>query len=375
MHTFRSRSWIAILFIFISLVTIIPIQAQEQPQPPYPYSSVITGIEWAPTESIVYKAEGSDNWPLTWANDGHMYTTFGDGWGFEPKVPQKLSLGFVRIEGEPENFTGVNIRSSDEQMGDGRSGRKASGILSLDGVLYMLVRNANHQGKQSILAWSNDHAQNWTWADWRWEEFGYSVFLNFGQDYTGVPNSLQGYVYFYSPDTPDAYNETDHVILGRAPVDQITQEDAYEFFAGVDDSGNPIWKDDIRERESVFTFPNGCNRMDVTYNAGLKRYLMTMRSRSQAGGKNHFSIYDAPQPWGPWTTVYYAETWEIRGREIPLSTSNQHWGEVAHIPSKWISEDGTEFHLVFAGNDSFAVRKATLTVNLPSTVNNNSKLK
>ena len=102
--------------------------------------------------------------------------------------------------------------------------------------------------------------------------------------------------------------------------------------------------------------------MDFTYNAPLKRYLMTMRSRSVGGGKNHFSIYDAPQPWGPWTTVYYAEKWQQNQQSEPLSESNQHWGEVAHIPSKWISPDGMVFYRVLAGNDSFAIRKASLVV-------------
>src|SRR5262249_59302981 len=41
---------------------------------PYPASKVITGLAWVPRESIVRKARGSDNWPLTWADDDHQYT-------------------------------------------------------------------------------------------------------------------------------------------------------------------------------------------------------------------------------------------------------------------------------------------------------------
>jgi hypothetical protein len=92
---------------------------------------------------------------------------------------------------------------------------------------------------------------------------------------------------------------------------------------------------------------------------------MTLRSRARAGGLNQFSIYDAPEPWGPWTTVYYTESWE----DGPLSTGNGGWGESQHIPSKWISIDGRIFYLVFAGDDSFAVRKATLDVSLDHPVN------
>jgi hypothetical protein len=50
--------------------------------PPYPSSPLIAGIEWAPLETIVRRAKGSDNFPLTWSDDDALYTTFGDGWGY-----------------------------------------------------------------------------------------------------------------------------------------------------------------------------------------------------------------------------------------------------------------------------------------------------
>src|SRR5262249_30880948 len=75
---------------------------------PYPPSPVITGITWAPPSAIARGAEDSDIWATTWADDGHLYTAYGDGTGFAPKVPEKLSLGLARIEGGPDHFTGVN---------------------------------------------------------------------------------------------------------------------------------------------------------------------------------------------------------------------------------------------------------------------------
>ena len=97
---------------------------------PYPPSPVIRGVHWAPKESIIRKARDSDTWPLTWADDDALYTAYGDGRGFEPYVPDKLSLGFAKIVGPPEDFIGINIRSaSGERRGDGASGRKAGGML------------------------------------------------------------------------------------------------------------------------------------------------------------------------------------------------------------------------------------------------------
>ena len=313
---------------------------------PYPHSEVISSVIWADASTVVHQAAGSDNWPITWADDGEQYTAYGDGWGFEPRVPNKLSLGFCRVSGSPPG-DGINIRSATgEQIGDGRSGKKASGMLSVKGTLYMLVRNANNNGQQSQLAWSSDHGLTWTWSAWKFAELGYPCFLNFGQDYAGA---RVRYIYVYSPDTPSAYNETDTVVLARVPIESITDRDAYEFYSGVDASGDPEWSGDISHRKAVFIFPGGCNRIDVTYNAPLERYLLVMRSRAQSGGEDQFSIYDAPEPWGPWTTVFYTEDWDVDP------------GESAHIPAKWISSDGTTCHLVFAGSDSFAVRQFTLT--------------
>jgi len=313
---------------------------------PYPHSEVVTSLIWADTSTIIHQAAGSDNWPITWADDGEQYTAYGDGWGFEPKVPNKLSLGFCRVSGSPPG-DGVNIRSATgEQTGDGRSGKKASGMLSVKGTLYMLVRNANNNGQQSQLVWSSDHGLTWTWSAWKFAELGYPCFLNFGQDYAGTRD---GYIYVYSPDTPSAYNETDTIVLARVPIENITDRNTYEFYSGIDTRGDPAWSGDITERKAVFTFPGGCNRIDVTYNAPLGRYLLVMRSRAQAGGIDQFSIYDAPEPWGPWTTVFYTENWDVDP------------GESAHIPTKWISADGKTCHLVFAGSDSFAVRQFTLT--------------
>ena len=99
-------------------------------------------------------------------------------------------------------------------------------MLMVDGVLYVWVRNAGN----SQLAWSMDHAQTWTWADWRFEtSFGCPTFLNFGKDYAGARD---GYVYVYSPDVDSAYRAADRMVLARVPKGRIAERGAYEFFKG-----------------------------------------------------------------------------------------------------------------------------------------------
>jgi hypothetical protein len=323
--------------------------------PPYPPSNVIKKIVWAPVDMITRKAAGGDNWPITWADDDAIYTTWGDGWGFKPKVPNKLSMGFVRIVGEPINFTGMNIRSPAEQLGGGRNGRKGWGIISVDGVLYLLMGHADRQGGQAQLAWSHDHARTWTFANWKFTQFGLMGFVNYGKDYMGARDN---YVYSYSHDGPLADTPADHFILMRVPKNRITEQRYWEFFERIDGAGHAVWTSDIERRGAVFNHTDGCLRSAMTYNAPLRRYLWWQQIPAPKGSKDRgdtrfeggFAVYDAPEPWGPWSTAFYTERWDVGP------------GEHGDFPAKWMSEDGRELYLVFSGEDSFSVRKATLVL-------------
>jgi hypothetical protein len=320
---------------------------------PYPPSPVIKGIRWAERKSIVRRAPGSDNWPITWAEDDALYTVYGDGNGFKPFVPEKLSLGFARVKGSPTEIAGENIRSrSGEQKGEGPSGRKASGLLMIDGTLFMWVRNAGN----SQLAWSADQAKTWTWSDWKFtESFGCPAFLNFGRDYTG---SRDDFVYVYSPDVNTAYEAADCLVLARVPKERIRERDAYEFFVRVEWSGNVIWSHDIADRGAVFSNTGAVCRSHITYNPALKRYLLTMigpniDGRYDGRFAGGFGVYDAPEPWGPWTTAFYTDAWDVGP------------GESASFPSKWFAADGRSAWLAFSGDDTFAMRRATFELPVP----------
>jgi CubicO group peptidase (beta-lactamase class C family) len=316
---------------------------------PYPPSKAITGLVWAPKETIIRKAAGSDNWPLTWADDDHQYTAYGDGWGFEPFVPKKLGLGFARIEGGPTVFNGVNIPSpTGEQSGDGAKAKKASGILCVEGVLYLWTRNAGN----AQLTWSKDHGKTWRWAHWKFTaSFGCPTFLNFGKDYSGARDD---WVYIYSHDADSAYQPADRMVLARVPKGKITERTAYEFLKGVDEKRRPLWSKEVADRGAVFSHKGRCYRSGITFSAGLKRYIWVQIIPGTEGKKadtrfeGGFGVYDAPEPWGPWTTVYFTEKWDVGP------------GDTASFPTKWMSADGKTIHLVFSGDDHFAVRKASL---------------
>ena len=145
-------------------------------------------------------------------------------------------MGFARIEGSPTGtrgesrdgdsrngdkqiggppgggvLRGVNLRSDGETRGDGARGKKASGLLMVEGVLYLWARNAGN----SQLAWSTDHAKTWTWANWKFtQSFGAPTFLNFGRNYG---NSRDDFVYVFSHDSDNAYEAADSMVLARVP--------------------------------------------------------------------------------------------------------------------------------------------------------------
>src|SRR5439155_9810168 len=168
------------------------------------------------------------------------------------------------------------------------------------------------------------------------------------------------FVYMYSPDANSAYQAADQLVLARVPKTRIGDRDSYEFFVGLDDRGQPLWSHDLGQRRSVFGVGQAFYRSRVTYNGALRRYLLVQpvpdtASRDRTGRldtRSHggLAIYDAPEPWGPWTTAYFADRWDVGP------------GDSAGFPSKWMSADGTTLHLVFSGDDTFAVRKAVLRV-------------
>jgi hypothetical protein len=342
-------------FTLLTAIALIAVVTQaEEPTPQasssYAPSPVIKGVVIEPQRQSL---GNGDNWPITWADDGDQYTVYCDGKGFGGSGDRSMSL--ATITGSPPNVLGHNISSPTAQAtGGDKKGRKAAGLLMVDGVLYMWVRNLNQDGTGSTLAWSKDHARTWTWADWNFSEIGYPVWLNAGKNYEAAQD---GYAYLYSPDTPSAYKPSDNILLVRVPKDRITDKQAYQFFSGMNNHGQPRWSAEFRDRKPVFTASGHCYRPDVVYNPGIRRYLLctaTSGSKQWCGTEGKYlGIFDAPTPWGPWTMVTQIDGWG----------GDENWFQ-PRIPSKWISEDGKTFDLLYScfpkGPYQFNLQRCTI---------------
>jgi hypothetical protein len=80
-------------------------------------------------------------------------------------------------------------------------------------------------------------------------------------------------------------------------------------------------------------------------------------------GPGQLGIFDAPQPWGPWTTVAYYDSWG--------NMETAGFGLNCDFPQKWMSTDGLTMWSIFSvygdgakkgidGHDRFNLVKATL---------------
>jgi hypothetical protein len=348
-------------------VTTFSLAAQS---PPYPPSPVITEVsfDWS---SHIRLASGSDNWPITWADDDKQYTVWGDGGGFGgTNGIGRSSIGVASIEGNWHAFKPTNIWGGYMGLNSHELKGKSYGIVCVDEVLYMWAGlfkpNSDDPFDEVRIAQSTDHGASWTFADWSFTKEQLVMMptvCNYGKNYQG---SRDNYVYSYfiryqSEEGPDDYEDKVDwlnvqkpglIDLARVPMDSIMFREAYSFFAGFRD-GQPLWTRQIMDRKPVFENPEGVGWcINVSFNAGLKRYLLT--SEHTETHRGNLAIFDAPEPWGPWTTAYYEQEWG-KGH-FPLNTF--YW----NFSNKWSSEDWQTFSLIFTGrkeNDSFNVIRGT----------------
>jgi hypothetical protein len=223
-----------------------------------------------------------------------------------------------------------------------------------------VVPQPNPHLDYSQIAWSADRGRTWQLADWTFpfsDALSVPTFLNFGRDYAGARDDYV-YTYYIHPTwgpakaTRSPWHTFDvhrpgRIYLSRVPKSAILDWQRYEFFAGISPDGAPSWSPDRSKKHPVFEDRSGVGwNLSVTYNPGLRRYLLSTEHSDTHVGR--LGIFDAPEPWGPWTTVAYEDAWG----EGEIEVSTFYWS----FPTKWLTADGTGFTMIFTGrstNDSW----------------------
>jgi hypothetical protein len=255
--------------------------------PPSTWAEV-EGITWdgAPSnvkEFVLKKADGCDAVSASWGADGHLYSGWGDANGFSGKLKPKRSMGFGRVEGTPklgadgkilpDSISLVDIETGTggdndvdgdglDSIGDQGLGRKPASSLIIGDTLYIWLRNISLVEEDRTAQFSQlkmsknyrDKNPTFSWAPWKFTEFGFMAFVQYGKANAGAdPHGKGRYVYMVTPDGPNPYINYDRYVLLRAPKDQLLKRESYEVYTGKIQSP---WSKDLTQRASSLDQPS-----------------------------------------------------------------------------------------------------------------------
>jgi hypothetical protein len=344
--------------------------------------------------ATVQTQSDGDLWPSCWSNDDNLYAANGDGKGFSLGGTSS-DIAVSRIGGGVTNLTGSTVAQGDA-VGqvwnpDGQYNRKPTGMVCVNGTLYLAVQDLNtsfNDVPSATIVKSTDHGQTWTW-DRSAPMFDNHVFTtvffaDFGKD---SADSADGYVYAYGLDNnwrdsfDDSVPDPVDVYLGRVPASSVQNRASWQFYTGTA-NGSATWSSDISARQAVLhddrrIYQNIFNadahnlsvisQGGVLYDKPLGRYIYSSWSEYT------YEFYDSPTPWGPWqhflTKDFGGYPW----------TQAKNGGYATTIPSKFLSADGRTMYVQSnvcpcgGGGTSvydFALRKLVLTPATPSTPSN-----
>jgi hypothetical protein len=315
---------------------------------------VITDIafEW---DTYKLLAPGSDNWPLTWCEDGHQYTSWGDGGGFGgTNQDGRVSLGFARLEGDYPNFTGINVWGGKNPENPAQFTGKSTSILCINGTLY--AWRSDGSGTRA-LAWKQIIRSTDKGAHWEENAFPNSrldgdcvgcpalpFFINYGQNYSA---NSDGYVYIYTIRVSDPniweVQKPGVMWLARAPVSGEAFGDTanWEWLTG----DGPTWGA-WSDRVPVLEDADGFMRSSAIYVPGLDRFVMVTNHTARNFG--NIAFWDAPQPWGPWRLIWKKFGWP--GGETNVVDPLFAFGSFS---PKWLSADGRDCVFVWFRPDAW----------------------
>jgi hypothetical protein len=323
-------------------------------------SPVIAAFEWM-GDRIPYPEEAvkGDTFPLTWAEDGEIYTAAGDPlWG-----ETTSGLDIEKFSGGPRDYKITKVHPMNDYLGWGGDGPKPTGMICVDGVLYLAFQNmlrtrvppfslVSQHGSDAQIVYSTNKGQFWVPAltninapMFPGHKFGGPAFINFGQNNA---NARDGYVYAVSS---DQWDNGSNLRLGRVPKESILRREDWEWVCAFAPSGMPAWSHDLNEAVPVLSLHRWLGAPEMVYLAGIRRYLLfTWRLHADFSPDDgtDLMVFDAPEPWGPFTLVHFEEYWE--GQAF-----NPY---CPRLPLKWMDSDGLTAWLQFSGSWGLAGQKA-----------------
>lgn len=347
---------------------------------PFEPSEDIVGVTFTGRHREYARA---DCWFPSWASDGNMYSPFSDG-TVEIVLPdgsreqlwtlgqegEDANCGCGKIVGDdPLNLTVIGLGVLPTPTGP-YNARYPSGSLVHDGIWYYGSHPEGPGGLGPLVGFrvSRDHGKTWTDGpndptaplfaarslDDEGQPTGIPVrigepfFVDFGKNMEHSPDG-KAYLIAHGATARDPdplarrahWNMGDEAYLLRVTPSPETINDAseYEFFAGHDEDGKPIWTGERAAMKPLIEWKGKVGPTSITYNPHLERYLLCVTDGSVNHGAYDTYILESPNITGPWKLAIYME----------------HFGEEGYfvnIPSKFIGEDGRTAWLCYAANFS-----------------------
>lgn len=347
---------------------------------PFQRSEQIAGIAFT---GLHAEYTNADTWYPSWASDGNLYSPWTDGVvnGLSSgSFGEGATTGHAKIVGDdPMNLKVVDqavVKASSLPYG----GRYPCGSLVHNGVWYygtycLMNENGSLQamtkvGDQEVnwgvfgpfvgFRWSKDVGKTWTETPHTPArplfpepakqgapvKIGSPHFVDFGRNMEHSPDG-KAYLVAHGAMSPDpkprianaSWITGDQVFLLRVTPSIETVNDAskYEFFAGHDDSGQPLWTNDFTRIKPLVDWNNRCGCVTMTYNAPLKKYLMCITDGRTTVSPFDTYILESDRITGPWKLVAFMADFGPQAYFV-------------NIPSKFIGKDGRTLWLCYAAN-------------------------
>ena len=357
---------------------------------PFEKSKQITGIAFTGRHK---EYTGADTWYPSWAADGNLYSPFtdgkvgkvfsGSGYNFGKRRPPVT--GYATIVGDdPMNLKFINagvIRHDPFPYG----GQYPCGTLACNGLLYHgsytldwhkrpwdtmgpfvgfnvskdhgktwlpealtakrpLFGESGKHGK-AVLAWPNANPNT---SEKRITmgkpgtrvKMGAPHFVDFGKNMEHSPDG-KAYLVGHGAtrgDSTCSWISGDQIYMARVTpsVKNINDVTKYEFFAGHDTAGKPIWVKDFAKIKPLVEWNDRSGCVTIVYNAALKKYLMCVTYGGKSGnGPYDTWIVESDKITGPWRLVSYMAKFGQQAYFV-------------NIPTKFISADGRTAWLCYA---------------------------
>ncbi len=306
---------------------------------PFEPSKTLSGVLFTGVHSDYHCG---DTWYPAWAVHGNQYSPWTDGATDgvgSGSAGEKATTGnAVLIGDDPLRLTVRNTSKPQPASPRPYEGRYPCGSLVHNGVWYYgtyclgpagIVKHEGFTYNWPVLGpmpgfrISRDCGKTWTPSPLLPErplfpepkkfmgpvKMGCPHFVDFGRNMEHSPDG-KAYLLGMGAEENDpkpryanlSWITADQVYMARvAPSpENINDASKYEFFAGHDAQGKPVWSGDFARIQPLLDWNNNMGCATATYDPGLKKYLMCVTDGWPTCAKMNSYILEADRLTGPW---------------------------------------------------------------------------